>query len=360
MVVFGLMFLSSLSSYLSMQRFGTTNYYFFHQILFGLLPALVLGTVAFKIPLSFVKKVAPIVVLSNIIALASVFIPGLGMKFWGATRWLNIGGFVLQPSEFLKITSILYLSAWIASKLSEDNVKGWKSEAKKSYHNVIYVLVPFLIFLGAISIIMIFQKDLTTLGIIGLTLITMYFYGKTPLWHTFFILSLSAIGLTFFIKYESYRLDRWLIFLNPDADPMGKGFQLTRSLTTIGSGGIFGKGLGMSVQKLGGLPQATSDFIFAILGEETGIVGCVILIILFLLFFWFGMKIAQKSNDRFSRLTAMGITFWIVLQAFVNIGSVIGLLPVSGVPLPFLSAGGSHMVTELIGVGLLLNISKNT
>jgi cell division protein FtsW len=138
------------------------------------------------------------------------------------------------------------------------------------------------------------------------------------------------------------------------------GFQLRQSLISLGSGGIFGRGLGMSAQKFGFLPQAMSDSIFAIIGEELGAVGCIALIAFFILFFWLGLQVAKNSNDRFSKMTAIGIVFWITLQAFINISSVTGIFPLAGIPLPFFSYGGSHLVVELIGVGLLLNISKNT
>lgn len=354
------LFLACLSASASWQRFGNTNYYLFHQLLFGLLPAIILGFVAYKIPLRFLKKWAFLLVLLNIAALFLVFLPKIGIKVGGASRWLNMGSFSFQPSEFLKITAILYLSAWIASKLSEANVSDWKSIAKKGYHNVIYILVPFIIFLGLISVALYFQRDASTLGIIAITLLVMYFSAKTPLWHTLLIVVAGAGSLLFMVKFEPYRLQRWLIFLHPNTDPLGMGFQLRQSLISLGSGGVFGKGLGMSVQKFGFLPQAMSDSIFAIIGEEMGAVGCIALIALFILFFWLGIKIAKNSNDRFSKMTAIGIVFWITFQAFINISSVAGIFPLAGIPLPFFSYGGSHLAVELIGVGLLLNISKNT
>jgi cell division protein FtsW len=360
LVAFGFLFLAGLSSRASFERFGNTHYYLMHQLLIGILPGIILSFVAYKIPLNYIRKMSPILLIVSLLALVLVLLPFLGLKFWGASRWLKIGIFSFQPSEFLKIAAILYLSAWIASKLSEGRVAGWKLGMKKGYHNLIYVLVPFIIFLAVISLIMFFQRDVTTLGIIGLILIVIYFSARTPFWHTLSIIAVAVSGLFMLIRFEAYRLDRWLIFLNPEFDPLGKGFQLRQSLISLGSGGIFGKGLGMSTQKFGYLPQAMSDSIFAILGEELGIVGGIILIVLFILFFWLGVRIVQRSSDKFAKLVATGITFWIVLQAFVNIGSIIGILPVSGVPLPFFSYGGSHIVAELIGVGILLNISKNT
>lgn len=354
------LFLSCLSSLASLQRFGNTYYYLTHQLIFGLLPGLVLGIVAYKIPLPFLKKWAPVLVVINLSVLLLVFLPMIGARLWGASRWISIGSFSFQPSEFLKITAILYLAAWIASKLSETSASGWKSAAEKGYHNLIYVFVPFIVFLGVIATILILQPDLSTLGIIGLTLLVMYFSVKTPLWHTVSIVAASLTSLLFLIKYEAYRLDRWLIFLHPESDPLGKGFQIRQSLISLGSGGFFGKGLGMSTQKFGYLPQAMTDSIFAVIGEELGIFGCAILIGLFVLFFWLGISIAKNSNDKFSKLTAMGIVFWITFQGFINIASIIGIFPIAGVPLPFFSYGGSHLTVELIGVGLLLNISKNS
>ncbi|TSC94749.1 MAG: hypothetical protein CEN87_283 [Parcubacteria group bacterium Licking1014_1] len=359
LVGFGFLFLATLSAPASLKYFGNTNYYLFHQLVYGLLPGVILGIVAFKVPLDYLKKIAPALLFLNLIVLLFVFTPFAGLKFWGAQRWLNIGKITFQPSEFLKITSILYLSAWIASRSPENRKKGWISMVKKSYHNLIQLFIPFVIFLGIISAILYFQPDISTLGIISLTLLLMYFASGTPLWHVFLIIS-GGIGiLLFLIKTESYRLDRWLIFLHPGTDPLGKGLQINQSLIAIGSGGFFGKGFGMSTQKFGFLPQVMSDSVFAAFAEEVGIIGCLILLSLFILFFWFGIKIAKSSSDKFSRLTALGIVFWITLQAFINIGSISGIIPLSGIPLPFFSYGGSHLVAELASIGLLLNISKN-
>ena len=358
--VFGLLFLATLSAPSSLRQFGTTNYYLFHQLLYGLLPALFLGFVAFKTPLHLIKKIAPWLLLLNLIALSLVFIPFLGSRFWGAKRWLNFGFVIIQPAEFLKISSILYLSAWISSRISDQKEKGWKSIAKTGYYNIIHIFFPFLIFLGIISVILILQPDISTLGIIGLTLAAIYFSARTPLWHTFATIAVGAGVLSLLIKFKPYRWDRLLILLHPETDPLGKGYQIKQSIIALGSGGFFGKGLGMSSQKFGHLPQAMSDSVFAVIGEELGIVGCVGLIVLFVLLFWLGLKIAKSSNDRFSKLTAVGITVWITLQAFINMASAAGIFPLAGIPLPFFSYGGSHLVTEIIGIGILLNISQNT
>ncbi len=359
-VGFSFLFFFTLSTPASLQRFNKPNYYFSHQLIFGLLPALVLGFAAYKVSLKWLKKYAFWLVLFNILALFLVFLPVIGSKLGGATRWFNLGFFSVQPSEFLKITAILYLSAWIASRLPEGRVSGWKSTAKRGYHNIIYIFLPFVFFLGMITVALYLQRDASTLGIISLTLLALYFYARTPLWHTLLIIFSGISFLLLIVRFEPYRLDRWLIFLNPNADPLGKGFQLRQSLISLGSGGIFGQGMGMSTQKFGFLPQAMSDSIFAIIGEEFGIMGGIILIALFVLFFLLGIKISKNSHDRFASLIAIGVVLWITLQAFVNIASVAGIFPLAGIPLPFFSYGGSHLVVELIGVGLLLNISKNT
>ncbi|MDO8739968.1 MAG: putative lipid II flippase FtsW [Candidatus Woesearchaeota archaeon] len=357
LVVFGILFLSTLSAPASIRNFGNTNYYLIHQ-LYLLFIGIVLAIIAYKFPLNYFKKLAPLLLFFNFVLLAIVFLPIFGVKFWGAKRWIDIGIATFQPSEILKITSILYLSALISNKLSDGRKGGWLLATKKGYHNIKYVFIPFIVFLTIISIFLILQPDVSTLGIIGLTLVLMYFFANTPIWNTFLIFFIAIGGLFALIKFEPYRMNRWLIFLNPEIDPLGKGFHMKQSLIAIGSGGFFGKGWGMSVQKFEFLPAAMSDSIFSILGEETGIVGCLFLVILFMLFLWLGVKIAKSSNDKFGQLTAIGITFWIVIQAFFNIAANLGIAPLAGIPLPFFSYGGSHLVTELIGVGILLNISK--
>lgn len=357
---FGLLFLAILSAPASLRVSDSTGYYFFHQLLYGFLPGLALAFIAFKTPVHWIKKMAPWILLANLALLAFVLLPFFGFKFWGAKRWLNLGFFSIQPSEFLKITAILYLSAWLSGRVSEGNKRGWISGVKRGYYNLIHIFLPFFVFLGIISVVLVLQPDMSTLGIIGLTLLAVYFFARTPLWHTLSIIAGAIGGLFLLIRFEPYRMDRLLIFLHPESDPLGKGWQIKQSLIAIGSGGFFGKGLGMSSQKFGHLPQAMTDSIFAVMGEELGIVGCLVLLCLFIFFFWQGMKIARMANDRFSKLTAVGITFWITLQAMINMGSCVGIFPMAGIPLPFFSYGGSHLVAELIGLGILLNISKNS
>jgi len=358
LIVLGILFLAALSAITSMQTFGNTNYYLFRQLTSALI-GLVLSAIIFIIPLNVLKKITPVFLIIVILLSVAVFIPFLGNSFWGATRWISIGGKTMQPSEFLKIASILYVSALISNRFSVQSKRGLTPYLKKGYENFIKVFLPFLILLAVIVAILYLQRNLSTIGIIGATLIIVYFISGTPLWHTLltftFLLS-TAITL---IVTEPYRLQRVLTFLRPEADPLGTGLQVKQSLIAIGSGGIFGKGLGLSIQKFNFLPQAMSDSVFAILGEETGIIGTSILVILFLLFLYFGLKIAKSTTDKFAKLTAAGITIWITFQAFLNISANVGLFPLGGIPLPFFSYGGSHLIVEIIGVGLLLKISKS-
>ncbi|HLD70264.1 MAG TPA: putative peptidoglycan glycosyltransferase FtsW [Negativicutes bacterium] len=354
----GSLFLATLSAPASMQAFGNTSYYIFHQLIaIGI--GLVMALIAFKIPLHFLKKMSLPLLALNVVLLIIVFLPILGTTHWGARRWISFFGMSLQPSEFLKITAILYLSAWLSTKFSENHKRGLAALAKKTWQHFIKIYLPFLFLLGTISAFLYFQKDMSTLGVIILSLLAVYFAAGTPLWHTVLSFLGGAGGALLLIKIEPYRMQRFLVFLHPDTDPLGIGFQLRQSLLAIGSGGIFGKGLGMSIQKFNFLPQAMGDSVFPIIGEELGIVGCAAIIILFLLFFWQGIKIAKNSTDKFGKLAAMGIVVWLSAQTFMNIASSVGFWPLAGIPLPFFSYGGSHIMAELAAVGLLLNISKN-
>jgi cell division protein FtsW len=268
------------------------------------------------------------------------------------------------------------LAAWLASRIPSQNKlrnslteilkeARWKKRAKPSSpaeKNFSQTFVVFLIIFGLISLTLIFQPDISTLGVIFFIAALMYFANNTPFLHSILIILLGAVGLFSLAKLAPYRANRLLVFFNPEIDPMGIGYQLKQSLIVIGSGGITGVGLGMGIQKFfpGFLPQSVSDSIFVAFSEETGFVGGLFLIFLFLIFLWRGFKITKEAKDRFCQLTALGITSWIIVQAFVSIGAMIGVLPLTGIPLPFISYGGSALIASLIGVGILLNISKNS
>jgi len=346
LITLGVLILTSISASLSFERFGNTYYYLKHQFLIGILPGIIFGFLAYFISLKFFKKNIIFFLLISLFLLGLVFVPKIGVSLGGAKRWIKIGPILIQPSEFLKITFLVYLASWLAGRVSPE--KEWNQ-----------TLIAFLIIIAILSLFLIFQPDIGTLGIIIAFSIIMYFLADTPIWHVVLIILIGIIALVILVKVAPYRAARILVFLNPDADPMGMGYQIKQSLIAVGSGGISGLGLGMSRQKFGFVPQTMSDSIFAIFAEESGFIGSIILVILFLFFAWRGFRITKASEDRFQKILAAGITSWILIQAFINIGSMIGLMPLTGVPLPFISYGGSHFLTEFIGVGLLLNISKN-
>ena len=339
----GILILASVSTAFSQEKVGNPYYFLKSQIVKGVIPGLILAIFAFGIKLNFLKKFSLILLIVNLILMGLVFLPNLGIKRLGAVRWLDLGLISLQPSEFLKLTSILYFSAWLSNKE--------KRGEKES-------LIAFLLICVFIGVFLVLQPDISTLGIIIMVSILMYFVAGNPLWHSFLMIVGGGLLGLLIIRFKPYRLNRILAFLNPEKYSTTIGYQIKQALMAVGSGGLTGLGLGMSRQKFGFLPQSISDSIFAIFAEETGFIGCSILILLFLFLFWRGFRIAKNSKDEFSKLLAFGITSWIMLQTLINIGSITKLLPLMGVPLPLVSYGGSALVSELIGVGILLNVSK--
>lgn len=343
LIVLGGLMVFGISAPFSQEAFQRTWWFLAHQFVFGILPGSILGFLAYKIKLADLKKLAPILFGVNLIFVFLVFSSLTGVASGGAARWVKIGPFSFQPSEFLKISLVLYLAAWLEKK------------SKKS----LAALGFFLAILGPVSLALILQPDISTLALLLTAAFLLYFLADTPVWHSI-LMGTAGVALVFFlITIAPYRMERFLVFLIPQLDPMGMGYQIKQAQITIGSGGIFGKGLGMSKQKFGFLPHAKSDSIFAIFCEETGVLGGLVLLVFFLIFAYRGLKIAKETKDKFARLICSGICLQIILQAFLNIGSMIGVIPLTGIPLPFISYGGTHIVVELIGVGILLNISKS-
>lgn len=352
LILFGILILAGAGAAFSVKNFGSATAYLFHQIIFALIPGIILGILAFSISLKFFKRWAPFFLLINIFLLALAFLPWIGVSLGGASRWIAIGPILFQPAEFLKLTFVLYLSAWFASRLGRERSAYSRNEIFQKG------LWAFLIMVAVITVFLVLQPDISTLGIIIATVFLVYFVARTPLSHTLAMMIFGIITLGILVGLAPYRMDRLLVFLNPSLDPTGKGYQIQQALIMTGSGELTGLGLGGSQEYLQFLPAAISDAIFAVLAQETGFIGSILVITLFLILCWRGIKIAKGTNDEFRRLLALGITSWIGLQAFVNIGSITGLLPLAGIPLPFLAYGGSHLITEMVGIGLLLNISK--
>jgi cell division protein FtsW len=345
LILFGLVVLSSAGIAISQLRFGDPYYFFKHQLFFGVLPGLLLMYIVQKIDYHFWKKFAFLFFVINLIFLILVFIPGFGLNFQGASRWIKLGPFSFQPSEMLKLALILYLAAWLEGK-------------KEKGADFFEGFVPFLAILGVVGFLIIKQPDMGTLGITVLIAMSVYFMSGARVQHLSMMFGLGMLAFLALVKFESYRMSRLLVFLHPELDPRGIGYQINQALLAIGSGGIFGLGLGHSRQKFNYLPEPVGDSIFAIIGEEIGLIGAMALVILFVIFAMRGLKIAKNAPDTFGKLIAVGITAWIIFQALINISAISGLIPLTGVTLPFISYGGTSIVFLMIGVGILLNISK--
>ena len=344
LIMLGFIIITGVSMTFSHKLSGTSFKFLIHQVIYGFIPGLILGTIAYFIDLKLVKKLSFFIIIGVVILMTLIFVPGLGTKLGGARRWINLGPIAIQPSEFLKLGLIIYFAAWLSAKRK-------KGEFKKLF-------LPMIIILGIVSMLLLAQPDMSTLVVIAAVALIMYFCSGTPLWQTGTMILGGLVGLGILIKMAPYRLNRLLVFLNPNAQPLGMGYQLKQALIAVGSGGIIGTGLGLSIQKYGFLPEPMTDSIFAVYAEETGFIGCLILLSLYLIFVWQALRISQSLKDGFLKLLVIGITSWIIIQTFVNIGAIIGILPLTGIPLPFISYGSSHLVVELVALGLLLNISK--
>ncbi|HRY63331.1 MAG TPA: putative lipid II flippase FtsW [Patescibacteria group bacterium] len=344
-VVFGLVMLSSASSVLGYTKFHDSYWYVKHQIQSGLLPGLLLFFILSRIDYRVWKRFAPLLLLFSVGLLILVFIPGLGADYGKAKSWINILGFSLQPSEVVKLTFLLYLAAWLEKR-------------KERVEDFAYGFLPFLIYLGLVAGLIIMQPDVGTVSIIVLTSIIMYYAAGAKLGHIIIILAGCSVAFLALIKLAPYRMARLTAFLHPDADPLGVGYHVKQALLAVGSGGWFGLGLGQSKQKFQYLPEVAGDSVFAIMAEELGFIIMTIFIILFLWLFWRIMKTAMKTPDTFGHLVAVGVGVWILGQFFVNVGAMLGLMPLTGLPLPLVSYGGTSMMALMAGMGIVANISK--
>jgi cell division protein FtsW len=310
-----------------------------------LLGGLILTIVFANIPYKSLKPYSPYLFILGIGLTALVFIPGIGFSHGGALRWIEIGPFTVQPSEFLKFIFIVFLAAWAGAK--KDRLKHF-SEG----------FIPFLIFLSVVGVLMFFQKDTGTLMAMMAGALAIFIVAGGHWRHLFLIFLLGIIAIGFLVITRPYVRARVETFLNPKHDLTGSSYQINQSLIAIGSGGLLGRGFGQSVQKFNFLPQPIGDSIFAVASEEFGLVGASLLIILYLVFALWGLKIMSHVVDPFGRLLGTGLIILITGQAFINIGAMLGLLPLTGVPLPFISHGGTALLFALIEVGIILNISK--
>lgn len=345
-IVIGFVMLSSAGAVLGFQHFGDSNYFLKKQLVSFAIG--VLGFfVAARIDYRRWQRYAVPMLLGTIILLFLVFVPGIGPSLLGARRWINFGFTLFQPSELAKLTFLIYLAAWFERR---DHVLG----------NVREGLMPFLIALGGVAGLVLLQPDLGTTVVIVLMSVGVYFAAGGSLRHLSGLIVAGSALLLLAVKIAPYRAQRLTVFLNPEVDPQGIGYHINQALIAIGSGGLFGLGLGHSRQKFNYLPEPAGDSIFAVTAEELGFLFVVVFIILWLVFVLRGLRIARSAPDRFGRLVAYGITIWLGLQAFINIGALSGVLPLTGIPLPFMSAGGSALMVSLTAIGIMMNISRQT
>lgn len=347
LLAIGLVAIASAGVFYAEMRFNDEYFFFKRQLIFGILPGMVALYFFQRMDYHrWQKVVVPFFVL-NVILLILVFIPGIGAKVYGASRWVQIGPLSFQPSEMTKLAVILYLAAWFAGK------------GKEKVSDLFEGLVPFMVIFGVIAFLIMKQPDTGTLGVIFLISMAIFFAAGARLSHLGMIFAGGIATLGILIKIAPYRLQRFLVFLNPDLDPQGVGYHVSQALLAIGSGGFWGLGLGHSRQKFNYLPEPVTDSIFAIFSEEWGFIGAVLVLLLFVFLAWRGFAIAKYAADDFGKLVAVGIVMWITMQAFINIAAISGLIPLTGIPLPFISYGGTSLVFLMAGVGILLNISRH-
>ena len=334
----------SSSGIYALQELGDKTYYLGRHLIFlliGLLAAFGVMAMDYR----DLRKISKPLVLVAIALLVLVLIPGIGKSSFGARRWFKIGPFNFQPSEFAKLAVLVYLSDFLARK--GNKIKNfWEG------------FLPVILIMGALCLLVVKQPDLGTSLLIAVMMLIMIFTAGAKLMHIGLLGLLATPALFFMVICVPYRLKRIIAFLDPWKDAQGVGFQLSQSQIALGSGGIWGVGLGKSVQKLFYLPAAHTDFIFSIIGEELGLIGTLAVIVLFVVFIWQGARIAKRATDPFGHYLAFGIVVMLGLQAVVNIGVSIGAFPTKGLPLPFISYGGSALIFNLIAVALLLNISR--
>jgi cell division protein FtsW len=346
LIVLGLVFLSSASAVVAYTRYGESDYFFKRQLLLVLI-GLVLFYACYKIDYHFWRKYAFLFLILSCLILSLVFIPGLSMRDETAKSWLDIFGFSLQPSEFVKIFFLIYLAAWLEAR-------------RKDLHDFKQGIGPFLLVLLLIAALMLLQPDFGTLAIIGTTALIVYFIGGGKVSHLLIVFLLAALAVVVMVHYKPYQMQRFECAFESSANTQTQCYQLNQSLIAVGSGGIFGRGLGQSRQKFNYLPEVYGDSIFAVMAEEIGFVFSTAFILLYLFLFYRIVAIAKHSPDVFSKLLCIGVASWLSIQAFFNVGGIIGLIPMTGVPLPFVSQGGSSILAVLIGLGIVANISRQT
>jgi len=344
MVGMGLAMSYSASANYALNTFGDPFYFLKRQFVWcvvGFAALLLFQQIDYRLYIRHTK----VMLIVCFVLLIAVFIPGIGKTVKGSVRWISLGIVSLQPSEVAKLVVVIYLS------------KVFSSEDDGVANHVIQLLIPMLI-VGVIFMLIMMQPDFgTAIDILAVSVMILFVSGF-PIMYILMLFVLSIPMFYLLIYNVGYRRDRLLAYIDPWKDRFGIGYHIIQSFIAFKKGGLLGTGLGYGTQKLKRLPEPHTDFIFAVIAEEAGMLGTVFVIIIFGVFFWRGMNVSINAPDEFGRLLSVGITLLIVVQAFINIGVVSGSLPTTGIPLPFLSYGGSSLVANMIAVGILMNISK--
>lgn len=346
LVVVGFFIFSSASLGLLARGSGKFMAVNFNQIVFGLIGGTIAAFITSNIPYTFWRRYSFYLFIASIILMLLVFVPHIGLCLKGACRWIDVAGKAsVQPAEIYKIGFVMYLAAWLAS------VKSKASTFKLG-------TLPFIILVTITAGLILMQPDTDTFLVITLSGLAV-FIAAGGKWRDMFIMGLiGTIALGGLVMARPYLMERIQTYVNPAADPMGSGYQIQQSLIAIGSGGMFGKGFGQSIQKFNFLPEPIGDSIFAVAAEEFGFVGSVIIILLYLAFTFQGYRIALRAPDIFSALLVVGLITLISLQSFLNIAAMLAITPLSGTPLLFISHGGTALFFALASVGIVLNISR--
>lgn len=344
LVVVGLIAVHSSSYALAEVQFDDPNYFIKRQAIWagiGMLGLLFVMQLDYRLLL----RLSPLLMLAAVVALAATLLPGVGVERNGASRWLALGPFAGQPSEFAKLAVLIYLAAWLAVK--RDVVQSFSLG-----------VLPFVAMVGLVGALIVLEPDLGTAVLVAAITGTLFFVAGARLIH---VATLAGSGLAIavlLIVFNGYRAQRWLSFTAAEDDPSNIGLQTLQLLVAFGSGGISGLGLGVSRQKFFYVPGSHTDGILAILGEELGLIGVSVVLLLFVLLLWRGLGVVRRAPDRFGSLLATGVLAWIAFQTLINVGGVTRMIPLTGIPLPFLSYGGSSIASVLLAVGVLLSVSR--
>lgn len=343
LVVVGLIFVYSSSFAIGLAAYGDTNYFVIRQALSAIL-GLVLMYGLMRFDYHNLRFFSPALMIVAVLGLAAVLV--IGDEAYGARRWINIGSLPpIQPSEFAKLAIIIYISAWLASR-------------GRSIKSFALGFVPFVFLVGVVAALIVLQPDTGTAAIIVLTTATLFFIAGASLTHLITLAAIGGVTSVVLVLAQSYRAERIFSFLSAEEDPSGLGFQVLQLLIALGSGGIHGLGLGVSRQKFFYIPGAHTDGIFAIIGEEAGFIGCMLVIGLFAYLVYRGFRVVLNARDEFGAYLAMGITSWIAFQALINIGGITRSIPLTGIPLPLVSYGGASLVMIMAAIGVLLSVSR--